>query len=93
LKIAKEYIEKRNLDGIIISIHALLHELSERSIFVRKLDKIENVLINLFKELFEWHQNIYIIIREPGIVENWKDNDILMNLMSNITKISRKYLK
>lgn len=80
LNIAKKCIKRQNLNGIIVSIHAVLHELYERSSFVRKEDDKKNVLDMLFQEIFEWHQNIFIIIREPGIVENWTKSSVLIEL-------------
>lgn len=73
LNTAKELINSGDLKGIIISIHAVLHELSTRSqLKSRFLDTNGEIsLEDFFRELYEWHKNIIIFIREPGIVENW----------------------
>ena len=70
---AKEIIEKQNLNGIIVSIHAVLHELSTRSQLKSNfIDDNGNIdLEEFFKEINEWHDNIIVVIREPGTAENW----------------------
>jgi len=76
LKLVKDIIKDKNLDGIVISIHAVLHELSTRSQLKSNYLK-ENGSIDLeefFMELYEWHKNIIIFIREPGEPENWPAN-------------------
>lgn len=76
LAVVKNLIDSKNLNGIIVSIHAVLHELSTRSQL--KTDFLnengELILEEFFREIYEWHKNIIIIIREPGIAENWKSN-------------------
>lgn len=87
LDTAKELINSIDLKGIIISIHAVLHELSTRSQLKSGFldENGEIILEEFFRELYEWHENIIIFIREPGIAENWPE-DIYIT-------ISNKYLK
>lgn len=66
IKEITDLISQKNLSGIIISIHAVLHELSKRS---PNFD-IEKYL----KQIYDMHKNIILIIREPGIAENWGDH-------------------
>ncbi|MFS4491844.1 hypothetical protein [Maribacter sp. 2308TA10-17] len=77
LDIAKTLISDWNVDGIIISIHAVLHELSTRSQLKSNFlarDKDGNLdLEPFFRTIYEWHDNIILLIREPGIAENWKN--------------------
>jgi hypothetical protein len=75
LTTAKKLIESKNLNGIIITIHAVLHELSTRSQLKSKfIDENGDILLEeFFRELYEWHENIIIIVREPGIAENWPE--------------------
>lgn len=76
LATTKKLIHSKNLKGIIVSIHAVLHELSTRSQLKSQFlnDKNEIILEEFFREIYEWHDNIIIIIREPGIAENWNSN-------------------
>ena len=73
LNTAKELIQSKMLDGIVITIHAVLHELSTRSQLKSKFlnDEGELLLEEFFRELYEWHENIIIVLREPGEPENW----------------------
>ncbi len=73
LATAKKIIQSKNLGGIIVSIHAVLHELSTRSQLKSQFlkDNGEIQLESFFREIYEWHKNILLIIREPGIAENW----------------------
>lgn len=82
LDTAKKIIQSKNLDGIIISIHAVLHELSTRSQLKSHFlnEKEELILEEFFRELYEWHDNIIIIIREPGISENWSSKDVNLSI-------------
>jgi hypothetical protein len=82
LTTAKRLIQSKNLNGIIVSIHAVLHELSTRS---QLKDNFSNengelVLEDFFREIYEWHDNIIIIIREPGIPENWPQKNIYLTI-------------
>jgi len=88
LDTAKKLINSIELEGIIISIHAVLHELSTRSKLKSGfLDRNGGInLEEFFRELYEWHKNIIIFIREPGIAENWLEKLIYI-------EISKKYLK
>lgn len=76
LDITKEIIKSKNLDGIVVSIHAVLHELSTRSQLKSQFinENRELILEEFFREIYEWHHNIIIIIREPGIAENWNSH-------------------
>lgn len=65
----KEFIEKKNLEGIVVTVHAVLHELGTRSKLKQKFD-----LVKFFKRIAELHPNIFLVIREPGIAENWSEN-------------------
>ncbi len=87
LDTAKELINSIDLKGIIISIHAVLHELSTRSQLKSGFLDVngEIILEEFFRELYEWHENIIIFIREPGIAENWPES---INI-----KIFNKYLR
>lgn len=64
--VAKEIITEKKLNGIIVTIHAVLHELSTRSAFDFDMEIF-------FKRIFDLHENIIFIIREPGIPENWEE--------------------
>lgn len=66
LDIAKKIISEKKLDGIVVTIHAVLHELSTRSSFNFDMEVF-------FKHIYDFHDNIILIIREPGIPENWDD--------------------
>ena len=82
LATAKKIIHSYKPQGIIVSIHAVLHELSTRSQLKSKFLK-ENGEINLeefFREIFEWHKNIIIIVREPGIAENWNSQQVYISI-------------
>ncbi|MBI4650994.1 hypothetical protein HY745_06880 [Candidatus Desantisbacteria bacterium] len=90
--IANKLIKARKLDGIVVAIHAVLHELSTRSQLMKGMgikDKIET----LFRRIYDLHSNILLIIREPGIPENWKERIIyILQLEMNIKTIFLKYL-
>ena len=87
LDTAKELINSRDLKGIIISIHAVLHELSTRSqLKSRFLNENGEIILEVFfRELYEWHKNIIIFIREPGTVENWPE-DIYITVSNKYSK-------
>ncbi len=85
LNVAKKLISAKNLSGIIITIHAVLHELSTRS-SLKEGFMNENGVIDwerFFRELYEWHENIILFIREPGIAENWKPKQPVYITISN----------
>lgn len=65
LEVAKKIIGDNNLDGIVVTIHAVLHELSTRSQF-KPFD-----FVAFFKRIYDLHDNIILFIREPGVAENW----------------------
>ena len=66
MKVAKTLIREKKLNGIVVTIHAVLHELSKRSPYKFDMEV-------LFKRIYELHDNIIFIIREPGIAENWPE--------------------
>ncbi|MEO8150584.1 MAG: hypothetical protein ABI723_23335 [Bacteroidia bacterium] len=81
----KGYIESDKLDGVIITIHAVLHELNTRS-NVREEFNLET----FFHRISELHKNIFLIIREPGIAENWTDK---VKIKIENKKVENKKLK
>lgn len=66
-EVAKKIVRDKNLDGLVITIHAVLHELSTRSQF-KPFD-----FVTFFKRIYDLHDNIILFIREPGVPENWND--------------------
>jgi hypothetical protein len=93
LDVAKRLIQNRSLDGIVISIQAVLHELSTRSqlksSFISESGEIN--FEKFFKHLFDWHENIIIFIREPGIPENWP-NEVNISIKDEYKEIFRNIL-
>ena len=64
---AKELIRSKNLDGLVVTIHAVLHELTTRSHF-KPFD-----FTTFFMRIYDLHDNIILFIREPGVPENWTE--------------------
>lgn len=64
-EVAKQLIKNSNIKCLVVTIHAVLHELNTRSYF-KPFD-----YYSFFKRIYDLHENIIIFIREPGIPENW----------------------
>jgi hypothetical protein len=88
----KDFVAQKKPNGVIITIHAVLHELKTRSQL-----KEEFNLQEFFDRIATLHENIIIIIREPGIAENWPTEVRIKisnkKLLNSKAKFIRDYLK
>lgn len=90
----KELVQLQNLDGIVVSIHAVLHELFNRSKLIGDFQNSDGQfnLEKFFKLLYEWHDNIWLFVREPGKPENWND-EVNVRLDDEFIERFKKILK
>ncbi len=91
MRVAKGLIQDKNLSGIVVTIHAVLHELSKRSHYKFEME-------TLFKRVYDLHDKIIFIIREPGIAENWPEkvyisvgNKYKKNLLKILEEINARH--
>lgn len=87
----KADLKERKPKGIIVTIHAVIHELVTRSKLKEPFD-----LRIFFDRIYALHERIVLIIREPGRSESWPDTvkievDNYEKFLEKLRKVRRLY--